>query len=108
MYATTAYDVSRRRRELNIRVAVGARASQLFGLVLRQSAAPVALGLVAGCMGALATGRMVAGLLFEVRANDRPVIMGVIALVGAVGALASATAARRVLRINPAAALRDE
>ena len=47
VYATTAYGVSRRRREMNIRVALGARVSQVFGLVLRQSATPVAVGLAA-------------------------------------------------------------
>ena len=108
VYATTAYSVSRRRREMNIRAALGARASQVFGLVLRQSAVPVALGLAAGCAGAVAVGTVVAGLLFRVRATDPLVIAGVLALVGSVAALASSTAARRLLRINPAAALRDE
>jgi ABC-type antimicrobial peptide transport system permease subunit len=50
----------------------------------------------------------VARLLFQVRASDPLVIASVVALVGAVGVLASATAARHGLRINPAAALRDE
>ncbi|HWF86854.1 MAG TPA: ABC transporter permease [Vicinamibacterales bacterium] len=108
VYATTAYGVSRRRREMNIRVALGARVSQVFGLVLRQSATPVAVGLAAGCAGALAIGTLVASLLYQVRASDPFVITAVVALVGAVGLLASAMAARQGLRINPAAALRDE
>jgi len=51
---------------------------------------------------------VVASLLFKVRGSDPPVIASVVALVGAVGVLASATAARQGLRINPAAALRDD
>jgi predicted permease len=108
VYATTAYGVSRRRREMNIRVALGARVSQVFRLVLRQSATPVGVGLVAGCAGALALGTVVGSLLFEVRASDPIVIASVLALVGAVGLLAATAAARQVLHINPAAALRDE
>jgi ABC-type antimicrobial peptide transport system permease subunit len=108
VYATTAYGVSRRRREMNIRVALGARVSQVFGLVLRQSVTPVAVGLAAGSAGALAIGTVVASLLYQVRASDPLVIAAVVALVGAVGLLASAMAARHGLRINPAAALRDE
>jgi ABC-type antimicrobial peptide transport system permease subunit len=108
VYATTAYGVSRRRREMNIRVALGARASQVFALVLRQSATPLVTGVAIGCAGALATGTVVSSLLFKVRASDPLVIASVVALVGAVGVLASATAARQGLKINPAAALRDE
>ena len=108
VYATTAYGVSRRRREMNIRVALGARASQVFALVLRQSAAPLFAGVAAGCAGALAVGTVVANLLFEVRASDPFVIASVVGIVGAIGVLASATAARRNLRIAPAAVLREE
>jgi predicted permease len=108
VYATTAYGVSRRRREMNIRVALGARASQVFALVLRQSAMPVLAGIAAGCVGALAIGTLVASLLFNVRASNPLVIVSVVALVGGVGGLASATAARQGLRIDAAAALREE
>jgi ABC-type antimicrobial peptide transport system permease subunit len=93
---------------MNIRVAIGARASQVYSLVLRQSALPIGIGIAAGCAGALAIGSVVASLLFKVRASDPLVLAGVVALVGAVGMLASASAARLGLRINPAAALRDE
>ena len=108
IYATTAYGVSRRRREMNIRVALGARASQVFALVLRQSATPLLVGIAVGCAGALAIGTVVASLLFKVRASDPLVIAAVVALVGTVGLVASATAARQGLRIDPAAALRNE
>ena len=108
VYATTAYGVARRRREMNIRVALGARASQVFALVLRQSATPLAIGIGAGCVGALAVGTVVAGLLFNVRPRDPVVIAAVVAIVATTGGLASATAARQGLQIDPAAALRDE
>jgi predicted permease len=108
VYATTAYGVSRRRREMNIRVALGARASQVFALVLRQSAAPLIAGIAAGCAGALAVGTVVANLLFQVCASDPFVIASVVAIVGIAGVLASAGAARQGLRIDPAAALRNE
>jgi putative ABC transport system permease protein len=108
VYATTAYGVSRRRREMNIRVALGARASQVFGLVVRQSAAVLAAGLVGGCAGAAAIGTLVESLVFEGRARDPLLIGGVVALVGAAGLAACAAAAKQGLRINPAAALREE
>jgi putative ABC transport system permease protein len=108
VYATTAYGVSRRRREMNIRAALGARASQVIGLVMRQSLTPLFAGIAAGCAGALAIGTVVATLLFKVRAADPFVLATVVALVGAVGVLASATAARQGMRVDPAAALRDE
>ena len=108
VYATTAYAVSRRRREMNIRVALGARASQVLALVVGQSAAALAAGLAAGCVGAVAIGTLVASLVFEGRARDPLVMAAVVAVVGTVGLLACATAAKRGLKINPAAALRDE
>ena len=76
--------------------------------MLRQSAIPVLAGIAIGCAGALAIGTVVASLLFKVRAADPLVLTGVVALVGAVGVLASAAAARQGLKINPSAALRDD
>jgi predicted permease len=108
VYATTAYGVSRRRRELNIRVALGARVSQVFGLVLTQSIVPVALGLAAGLAGALAIGGLVASLLFEVRSRDPLVLAIVVAVVALVGVASAATATLGGLQIEPASALRDE
>jgi putative ABC transport system permease protein len=108
VYATTAYGVSRRRREMNIRVALGAPTSRVFALVLRQTAVPLATGVAAGCAGALAVGTVVAGLLFQVRAHDPLVILTAALVVGATGIMAAATAARHGLRLNPVEALRDD
>jgi predicted permease len=108
VYATTAYGVSRRRREMNIRVALGARTSQVFALVLKQSSTPLLAGMAAGGVGALATGTVMASLLFGVRPGDPLVIASVVVLVGLTGILATAAAARRGLHLDPAAALRDD
>jgi putative ABC transport system permease protein len=108
VYATTTYGVSRRRREMNIRVALGAPVSGVFALALRQAAVPLAIGIAAGVAGALAAGRIVAGLLFQVRPRDPVVVALAMLLVGGSGALAAAIAARQSLRINPVEALRDE
>src|SRR6185295_9987555 len=70
VYATTAYGVSRRRREMNIRVALGARASQVFGLVVRQSATALAAGLLGEGVNAAAVSTLIASLVFEGRARD--------------------------------------
>jgi putative ABC transport system permease protein len=108
VYATTAYGVSRRRREMNIRVALGAPSSQVLMLVMRHSLTPVFAGVSAGAIGALAAGRIAAHLLFKVRSSDPLVIGSVLAVMSAVGLVATAAAARQGLRLNPVEALRDE
>jgi len=108
VYAVTSYGVSRRRREMNIRVALGAQRAQVLGLILRDGATPIAAGVAAGTMGALAVGGVVASLLFDVRAHDPLVIGGVVSLVAAVGIATCGLAARQGLRIDPAQALREE
>lgn len=108
VYATTAYGVSRRRRELNIRVALGAKRVQVFSLVLRQSAGPLALGLALGLGGALAAGGLVSSLLYEVPPRD-PFVLGVVlAVVTAAGMAAAAAATAGGVRVDPASVLRDE
>jgi ABC-type antimicrobial peptide transport system permease subunit len=108
VYAVTAYGVTRRRREMNIRVALGAQASQVLGRVVRQTSAPIAAGAVAGAIGAFATGGIVASQLTDVSAHDPVVITAIMTLVGAVGMLTCAVAARQALAIDPASALRDD
>jgi putative ABC transport system permease protein len=108
VYGVTAYSVSRRRREMNIRAALGARRSDVLGLVVVQTIWPIGIGAAIGTLGAIAIGGVVASQLFEVRARDPFVIGIVVALVAAVGMAASLIAARRGMMLDPAAALRDE
>lgn len=108
VYAVTAYSVSRRRREMNIRAALGASARQVRGLVVRQAVAPVVAGVALGVAVSLGAGVVVSSLLFEVSARDPRVIAAVAVLVGVVGAGATMVAARQGLSLNPASALRDE
>jgi hypothetical protein len=108
VYATTAYGVSRRRREMNIRVALGARVAHVFGLVVRQSSTPVLVGLVVGCAGASVAGRAMASLLFESRAVEPMVLASVVTVVGVAAFVAAAVAAKQGLRIDPSVTLRDD
>ena len=108
VYAVTSYGVSQRRREMNIRVALGARHGQVLAMVMRQGVAPIAGGVAAGTVAALSIGSLVASLLFDVQPRDPAIIGGVIAVVAGVGVLACLVAARQRLAIDPAAALRDE
>jgi putative ABC transport system permease protein len=108
VYSVTAYGVSRRRREMNIRVALGAERQQVVAMAMRQGTVPVAAGLAAGLAGALAIGGVVASLLFDVRPRDPAVIGAVAAIVAGAGVLACFVAVRRGLVLDPAAALRDE
>ena len=108
VYGVTAYGVSRRRREMNIRVALGASARQVFRLVLRQTMAAIAGGVALGVAAALAMSTIVAGLLYGVSARDLRIISAVAALVGAVGISAAIAAAKQGLALDPASALRDE
>jgi putative ABC transport system permease protein len=108
VYGVTSYGASRRRREMNIRVALGARRAQVVALVARQAMASIGVGILAGVIAAIAAGGVVASLLFEVRARNPLVVAGVSLLVAGVGMAASVTAARRALAIDPAAALHEE
>ena len=108
VYSVTAYGVLQRRREMNIRVALGARRAQVVAMILRQAGSPIAIGLAIGVAGALGAGGLVASLLFDVRPRDPIVITLVAAIVAGVGLSACLVAARQGMVTDPAAALRDE
>jgi putative ABC transport system permease protein len=108
VYSVTSDGVSRRRREMNIRVALGAQTRQVVHLILRQATAPVIVGLIAGIAGALSVGGVVTSLLFEVRARDPFIVIAVVGVVGCVGFATCLLAARQGLAIDPARALREE
>jgi putative ABC transport system permease protein len=108
VYAVTSYTVSRRRREMNIRAALGARRAAVFGLILRQSSTPIALGVAAGAAAATAGGGLVRSLLYDVDARDPAILVSAAGLVAIVALGAAVAAARQGTAIDPAAALRED
>ncbi len=108
LYGILAYTVSRRSAELGVRMALGANASHLVRMVLRQASALVAVGLVLGLAGAAALAGLVEGFLFEVAAFDLVTYAGVVALMLAVSIASAWPPARRATRLDPVRALRAE
>lgn len=108
IFGVVSYTVAQRRGEMGIRLALGATASDLKGMVVRQGLAPVAAGLVVGIVAALAMGRVMEGLLFGVRATDPWTLGGVCAVLIGVAAAACYIPAMRVSRADPLSALRYE
>jgi ABC-type antimicrobial peptide transport system permease subunit len=103
-----AFQVARRRREIAVRMAVGASPAEAAGLVLRQAAGLMAAGLALGLLAALALGRLLAGMLFGVAPHDPVSLAAVPAILGAAGLAAAWLPARSASRVDPAAVLRAE
>jgi ABC-type antimicrobial peptide transport system permease subunit len=103
-----SHHVARRRRELGVRLAMGARAADVAGLVLVEGARTLTIGVLVGAAIALAGTRLLAGLLYGVVANDPLTYVLVGAGIVASGLLASAVPALRAGRIDPLRALRAE
>jgi putative ABC transport system permease protein len=108
IYGVVAYGIALRRRELGIRMALGARTQQVWRMVLWQGFRPVTAGLAVGMLAALAAGRLVRSLLFGVGATDG-LTLGAVALgLACVATLACLLPARHAARIDPSRVLRDE
>lgn len=107
VYGVLAYSVARRRREIGIRMALGAPARSVAGAVLKEGLGLVAAGVVIGLAGALALTRFLRSLLFEVEPVDPLTFATVAAVLLAVAALAAWVPARTATRIEPARTLRE-
>ena len=107
-YGVLAYMVTERRREIGIRMALGADQGTVVGDVMRQGLSLAGVGIVAGLVAALGLGRLVASLLFGVSAADPVTLVAVMATIAAVAALASGLPAWRASRVDPTIALRSE
>jgi putative ABC transport system permease protein len=107
IYGVVAGSVTRRQHELAVRLALGASHTRVLGLVLGEGARLVALGSLIGAPGVYVVGRLLRGVLAGVAPTDPPTLAVVAVGLAAVAMLACLAPARRVLRIEPARALRD-
>ncbi|HEV8337699.1 MAG TPA: ABC transporter permease [Candidatus Polarisedimenticolia bacterium] len=108
IYGLTAHVVAQRTREIGIRIALGARRSDVLALIVGDGLRPVGVGMAVGLAGTFALTRLLASLLFGVKPADLSTFTAVSFLLGVVTLLACYLPARRATRIDPAVALRDE
>jgi putative ABC transport system permease protein len=108
IYGVLALSVTQRTAEIGVRLALGARPTQVAGLVLRRGAALAAAGLVIGLAAALAVSRVMTALLFETTTRDLLTYAAVPVVLGLVALAACYLPARRASRIDPIVALRVE
>src|SRR5262245_34630802 len=107
VYGVLAAQVTERRREIGIRMALGSSASNVFRLVMRDGARLTTVGLVCGFAATTSMARLMTGLLYGVRPTDPVVIGGVALLLTTVALVATWLPARRAARVNPAAVLNE-
>ena len=108
LYGVLSQLVSYRRREIGVRMALGATRMSVANLVLRQGSILIGTGLIAGLGLSLAMGRLIKGFLYEVKPLDAITYVAVAVLLSGIGLLAALIPARRAATIQPMRALRDE
>jgi len=108
LHGLMAYSVSRRTREVGIRMALGAQRTDVMLLVLKKAALLLALGLVSGLVASWFATRVIQAFLFGVGRHDPTTILAVCALLAVFGLIAAIVPARRAASINPMQALRTE
>ena len=107
-YGILSYMVSERRREIGIRMALGAARQSVIRMVMGQGVAIAGAGLVAGILGALALNRVMTTLLFGVAPTDPITFLVVAATIVAVAVVACVLPAQRAAQVDPMVVLRDE
>lgn len=108
LYGVLSFSVSRRLKEMGIRMALGASAQDIVRLVMRQGGRQIAIGLALGLIMAYGLTRIIGILMFEVTPQDPPVFTIVFVTIALVGFLASLVPARRATAVSPIVALRYE
>jgi putative ABC transport system permease protein len=108
LYGVMALTVTQRTRELGIRMALGAERTNIFKLVLGQGMTLIAIGIGIGLLGAIAAGRALMSLLYNVGAIDAWAVMTAVFSLLAVALIACCVPARRATRVDPIVALRTE
>jgi len=108
IYGVMAYAVTQRTREIGIRMALGATASSVMALVVKQALILVFIGLILGIAGALGLTRFLANELYGVTATDPATFIEVSLGLVAIAVLASLIPTRRAVAVDPTVALRHE
>jgi ABC-type antimicrobial peptide transport system permease subunit len=108
LYGVVSYFLSQRRNEIGVRIALGARHTQVIAMVLRSTAAMFAVGLALGIALALGMGRVASAMLFGLKAWDPVTMCLAAALLAVVSAIASWIPAYRAANLDPVDALRTE
>ena len=108
VYGIVAYSVSQRSREFGIRVALGAKPSQIVAMVVGQNLRIVAMGLGAGVLAAIPATRLMRGLLYQVGPNDPTTFIAIGVMLAVVAIVASYLPARRGTRVDPVVTLKSE
>jgi len=107
LYGVLSYSVSQKRREIGVRIALGAQSTTILGLIISQGLRIVGIGLVTGLAAALALSGVVAGILYGVSATDPGAIALSVLSLGLTALIACLLPALRASRIDPITALRD-
>ena len=108
LFGVLSYGVTERTREFGIRIAVGAEAGRILGLVLREAAWVLGWGAAAGLTAAWALGRLIGHLLYDIDPADPVSALVAVAVLSAVGLIAAWVPARRASKVDPIRALRYE
>jgi putative ABC transport system permease protein len=107
MYGVIAYSVAQRSQEIGVRLALGARRADVLGMVVGQALRLALSGIVIGTVAALATGRFIASLLFEVTSSDPFVFVSAALLVAVVALVSAAMPALRAAQTDPKTAIQE-
>jgi putative ABC transport system permease protein len=108
VYSIMAHSVSERKREIGVRMAMGAQARSVVWMFIRQSLWLAAIGMTIGAPAAYGLARLLQGMFFGVSASDAAVFAMAVSVITSAAVLASFSAARRVAAIDPVATLREE
>ena len=108
VYGVLSFSVSQRTQEMGVRIALGAKQSDVLGLVVRQGVTLAAIGVVVGLIGAFGITRVIASLLYNVTPTDPLSFGGVALFLALIAVVASYLPARRATNVDPIIALRNE